>query len=115
MPLSGKWRLVLALVGVVLWSQPGVNAKIEHFTDKEGTVHISNNAAEAEPGKPDWTPSRGRMTPPPQIFPAAPAGPVPQPQIVPPPVEPPEMPGDETDPMADPLAPPAQVAPDQQQ
>ena len=46
MLVGWKWRLALALVGVALWSHPGVAAKIDRFTDKDGTLHISNKEAE---------------------------------------------------------------------
>ena len=46
-----RWSLIFTLIGVVLWSPPEVSAKVGRFTDKEGTLHISNDSP-AEPGKP---------------------------------------------------------------
>jgi len=46
MLVGWKWRLALALVGVALWSHPGVAGKIDRFTDKDGTLHITNKEAE---------------------------------------------------------------------
>jgi hypothetical protein len=40
----------LVLVGVALWSHPGVAGKINRFTDEDGTLHITNKGAE-EPVK----------------------------------------------------------------
>ena len=51
MLLGWKWRLALVLVGVALWSHPGVAGKIDRFTDTDGTLHITNKGAE-EPAKP---------------------------------------------------------------
>jgi len=106
MLLSWKGCLFLALFGVVLGSQPAMSAKIERFTDKEGTVHISN-AGEAEPGKPGVAPPATPIgtLPPQQIFPAAPAPAPPGPRVVAPsPAEPPEMSADEGEPSAEPPA-----------
>jgi len=50
MPVKWKWRLVVALLGVGLMSHPGEAAKIQHFKDDQGTLHICN-ADEAAPGK----------------------------------------------------------------
>jgi hypothetical protein len=71
-----KWRLALVLVGVALWSHPGVAGKIDRFTDKEGTLHISNKDA-GEPIKlsepPETKPPAPTAAPP-----ASPARSVPQ-------------------------------------
>jgi len=91
MLVSWRWRLVVALVGIVLFLSPsGVAAKIERFKDSEGTLHISN--AGEEPVKPG-----GATTPSPPSLPPG-AAPAPLPRPVPP------------RPMPVPL-PPQQVAP----
>ncbi len=91
MPLSWKWRLALAVLGVVLWSHPGSAAKIERFKDSEGTLHISNSG-EAEPAKPGEavTPRVTPVAPPPAaVPPAPPPAPVPPAPSPPPQMEPP--------------------------
>ncbi len=124
-PVNMRWIPIFTLIGVVLWSPPGISAKVERFTDKEGTLHISNEAP-AEPGKPGGVQAPAPIgTPPPQIFPPpTPRAPVPPPQVMPPPTEPPEMSGNEAPPPAPesggeaqpaPAVPPAQVAPGQQE
>ena len=124
-PVKMRWSLIFALIGVVLWSQPGISAKIDRFTDKEGTLHISNEST-AEPVKPGGAQTPAPIgTPPPQIFPPAtlPA-PAPPPPAPPPPMEPPEMSGNgarspapESGGEAPPAhaAPPARVPPGQQE
>jgi outer membrane biosynthesis protein TonB len=87
MPLSWRWRLVVALLGIALMSPSGAAAKIERFKDKEGTLHISNTGevpvkpggatAPNQPSTPTATPA-----PPPQPIP-----PLPRPVPVPPPPE----------------------------
>lgn len=125
-PVKRRWSLIFTLIGVVLWSQPGISAKVELFTDKEGTLHISNES-QAEPGKPGGVqaPAPIGTAPPPQIIPpSTPPSPVPPPQLIPPPVEPPEMPDSEGPPAAPesggqthpaPAVPPPHVAPGQQE
>lgn len=74
MPLNWKWRLVVALVGVALWCHPGVAAKIEHFKDTEGTLHITN-AGDPEAAKPGAAAAPGATAvpgPSPQTFPSPP-------------------------------------------
>lgn len=94
MPVSWRWRLVVALVGIVLFLSPsGVAAKIERFKDKEGTLHISNTGdLPVKPG--------GATTPSPPSTPTPTAAPAPLP--LPRPVPPPPMPV---------TPPPEQVAP----
>ena len=81
-PVNMRWIPIFALIGIVLWSPPGISAKVERFTDKEGTLHISNEAP-AEPGKPGGVQAPAPIgTPPPQIFPPpTPPAPVPPPQV----------------------------------
>jgi len=80
MLVSWRWRLVVALVGLVLFLSPsGVAAKIERFKDNEGTLHISNTGE--VPVKPG-----GATTPSPPSTPTPPPRPVPPPPMpVPPP------------------------------
>jgi len=81
MPVSWRWRLVVALVGMALFLSPaGVAAKIERSKDNEGTLHISNTAE--VPVKPG-----GATTPAPTATPAPAPRPVPPPLPVPPPPE----------------------------
>ncbi len=106
MPLSWKWRLALALIGVALLNHPGFAAKIERFKDKEGTLHISNSG-EADPGKPGAAPNSS-PTPaaPVQTFPQA----EPPAAVAPPPVmEAPPPPEQETPPQEAP--PPSEEPP----
>jgi hypothetical protein len=87
MLVSWRWRLVVAVVGLVLFLSPsGVAAKIERFKDNEGTLHISNTGE--EPVKPGGatTPKLPSPPTPPQPMPPAPLPrPVPPPEQVPPP------------------------------
>ena len=84
MPLNWKWRLVVALVGVALWCHPGVAAKIEHFKDTEGTLHITN-AGEPEAAKPGAAAAPGATAvpaPSPQTSPSgSPPPPLPSPSV----------------------------------
>ena len=117
-----RWSLIFALIGVVLWSQPGIGAKIDRFTDQEGTLHISNES-QAEPGKPGVQAPAPLGTSLPQIFPPArPPALVPPPEAMPSPTEPPES--NQAEPPAPenggeahpaPTAPPARVVPGQKQ
>lgn len=77
MPVSWRWRLVVALVGIALFlGHSGVAAKIERFKDKEGTLHISNTGE--LPIKPGGaTTPNSASTPAPT--PAPTAAPAPQP------------------------------------
>jgi hypothetical protein len=120
-----RWIQIFTLIGVLLWSPPGISAKVERFTDKEGTLHISNEAP-AEPGKPGGVQAPAPVeTPPPQKFPSpSRRAPVPPPQLMPPRTEPPEMPGIEAplpapesggEAQPAPVVPPEQVAPGQQE
>jgi hypothetical protein len=58
--LAESWKccLIAALVVVVLWSLPALAAKIDRFTDQEGTLHITN-AGKEEPIKPATGPAVG--------------------------------------------------------
>jgi len=87
---SWQGGLVLGLI-MAFWSHPGMSAKIERYTDSEGTVHITN-AGEAEPGKPGTPapPTPIGTLPPQQIFPSGP--PPPRPGTVKPPPPPPPAP-----------------------
>ena len=93
MPVNLRWRLAVALLGLALINPPEVAAKINHFKDDQGTLHISNDR-EAEAGKGNGTklnmPGRRRggspqaiapMTPPP---PPEPEAPPPEPVTLPP-------------------------------
>jgi hypothetical protein len=100
------WRLtcgfILALLAVFGWIHSGLAAKINRVTDKDGTVHISNEAA-TEPGKPGGAsgPTPIGTLPPQQIFPPPPG----QEAAAPPVAPPPEAPDMGTEP---PAAPPAE-------
>ena len=128
MPVSGKWTLIAAFVGVAWLSQPVWAAKIERFKDNEGTLHISNMgeavqikpggvpapppaAPGAAPGAPGVTPAQPPAPPggpvgQPQAFPPPPVPPPPVPQAAPPPPGPPPMPSRRS-----PLRPPPVAAP----
>lgn len=103
MPVSWKWRLVVALAGIALFlSHSGVaTAKIERFKDKEGTLHISNTGeVPVKPGgattpNPPSTPTTAPAPPPQPIRPAprlVPVPPPPQQAAPPPPGDPGEAP-----------------------
>ena len=81
-PVDMRWIPIFTLIVVFLWSPPGISAKVARFTDKEGTLHISNEAP-AEPGKPGGVQAPAPIgTPPPQKFPSpTPRAPVPPPQV----------------------------------
>jgi len=86
MPVSWRWRLGVALVGVALLSPSGVAAKIDRFHDKEGTLHISNTGE--EPVKGGAAAPMPPGTPPPLPRPVPPPPPQPPPeQVTPPPGE----------------------------
>lgn len=78
MLLGWKWRLALVLVGVLLWSHPGVAGKIDRFTDKDGTLHITNKGEE-EPIKPGGAEAAKTPLPEPAAPPAMRPGPNPGP------------------------------------
>lgn len=120
-PVKMRWSLIFAFIGMVFWSPPGISAKIEHFTDKEGRVHISNES-QAAPEKPGEVQTPG--TPPSQMCPPGiPQGLSPLPGS-PPPLQRQEMPdieGKQPVPESDgeaqpapPTAPPAQAPPGQE-
>jgi hypothetical protein len=68
-PVNLRWSLIFTLIGAVLWSQPGISAKFERFTDKEGTLHIFNES-QPESGKPGGiqAPDPVEMSPPLPMF-----------------------------------------------
>ena len=104
-----RWGFILALLGVFWWIHPGMAAKINRVTDKDGTVHISNEGA-TEPGKPGGTsgPTPIGTLPPQQVFsPPSPPPPPPPEAATPPVAPPPEEPNLATEPPAEPPAPEA--------
>jgi hypothetical protein len=95
MLVGWRWCLALALVSVALWSHPGVARKIDRFTDKDGTLHITNKEAE-EPIKLEPMAHPQAPTPLPQATQKpAPAAKTPRPQRLAPPAPGlPQSPGD---------------------
>jgi len=108
MRVNWKWRLAVALLGLALMNPPGVAAKIKHFKDDQGTLHI-NNAGEAEAGKGNgtklnmhgrrWGASQQAM---------APMAPPPPPVQEAPPPEPVAPAPQEEEAQQEPVAPPSQ-------
>lgn len=48
--MSRKWRIALLLIMVAWWTMsPAAAAKIEHFKDTAGTLHITNVGPEDQP------------------------------------------------------------------
>ena len=90
------WSVLLMLL-VLTWGSPTpAAAKVEHFKDNQGTLHITNEKAEDQAPKPEAAPSvpgplQRRMLPPtPHGVSKAPPEPVEVPEAAPEPEPPPE-------------------------
>ena len=94
MPINLRRCLAVALLGVALWSHPGVAAKIDRFQDDQGTLHITNHGeTPADKSGTGAKPVRRRLSkaeafsreglpvppPPPQALETPPPGAVPPP------------------------------------
>ena len=96
--MKWRWRVPLFLLTLAWWSlSPAAEAKIEHFKDPQGTLHITNVGPEdqAKPGTapaPKASPAPG--VPPPGVPPDLPAMPpqIPRSAAAPPAEESPEIP-----------------------
>ncbi len=116
MPVSWRWRLGVALVGLVLLSHSGAAAKIDRFKDKEGNLHITNVGEEPvkKGGVTTPTPSATPTpspTPAPTAAPAPPPLPRPVPPLPPPPPPPEQAPPPPGEPV-EPVEPPPVMEPE---
>jgi len=89
--MKWRWRVPLFLLTLAWWSlSPAAAAKIKHFKDTQGTLHITNLEAEGQ-AKPGTAPA-AKVSQPPGLPPDLQPPQIPRSAAAPPAEEPPEIP-----------------------